>query len=319
MTEIHVGAGLWNMRSTARRPAALPGLYRSAVEDAAEAEEAGFDSFWLGEHRFWYDGWCPQPLLVASAVAEATQRIHVGTAMYLLPQHSPEVAVGAVESMTALFGDRLELGVAIGYRHDEYDGLGLRLADRAPRLEGHLDALVGAGSTARVWLGGMAEPAIHRAARRGLSLLLPPTLGVTKVARIVERARSVAADYGSALPRIGIMKDVWVGDSDESARRYFLPRISRHYREYVTAWWALDDRGAVDEGKLEKQLVRNLSTVLVGSAGTVADALAEFVAVGVDSFVLQFHLEETSAETRDQIQLAGSALVPRLRELALCA
>src|SRR5690349_20903408 len=113
---LSVGVGLWNMRSTARRPRAHTALYRELLIDARRVDELGFDSLWLGEHRTWYDGWCPQPVLAAAAVLATTSRLRVGTAIHLLPQHDPKRAALAAVTTAELFPHRLELGVGLGYR-----------------------------------------------------------------------------------------------------------------------------------------------------------------------------------------------------------
>ena len=53
----------------------------------------------FAEHRLWYDGWCPQPLVAAAAVAGATERLRVGTAMLLLPQHDPHRIAAAARDL----------------------------------------------------------------------------------------------------------------------------------------------------------------------------------------------------------------------------
>ena len=53
------GVGLWGMQSTRNAPLAHSTLYRRLAEDAQFAEHVGFESLWLTEHRFWYDGYLP--------------------------------------------------------------------------------------------------------------------------------------------------------------------------------------------------------------------------------------------------------------------
>ena len=90
-----VGISLWTMQSTAARPGLGRALYRRFREDVLVAEELGFDSIWVGEHRVWYCGWCPAPLHALAAAAATTTRIRLGTAMYLVPQHEPVSAARA--------------------------------------------------------------------------------------------------------------------------------------------------------------------------------------------------------------------------------
>ena len=62
-----VGLALWSMQRTQAVPSpGWPQLYADLIDDSRAAEDLGFDSLWLAEHRFWYDGWCPQPLIAAA-------------------------------------------------------------------------------------------------------------------------------------------------------------------------------------------------------------------------------------------------------------
>ena len=106
------------------------------------AEELGFDSIWVGEHRLWYCGWCPAPLHALAAAAAATTRIRLGTAMYLVPQHEPVSAARAIARLDGLSGGRVELGAGLGYRDAEFDALGLRRDRRGKTMDASLDVLV---------------------------------------------------------------------------------------------------------------------------------------------------------------------------------
>lgn len=311
MADIHVGAALWSLRSTASAPRSTPGLYRSAIDDARFIEALGFDSFWLAEHRFWYDGWCPQPLILASAIAAATSRIKVGTAMHLLGQHTPERSRAVARTLGHLFPGRIELGVSLGYREEEFDGLGYGLSARARLLEAGLDAITDAPGCPPVWIGGMAEPAMVRAGSRGHSLLLPPTLTTGQIERCIATARDAADTAGTTVPRIGMLKDVWIGSQEEGAER-----IAAHYEEYVAAWWGLDDGGNPDPVRITKQLERSVRAAAIGTPSEVTDQIGDVIAAGVDTIVLQIHLESTLDAYRDQFTRAAAEVVPALRSAA---
>jgi hypothetical protein len=161
------------MRSSG--PASFTSAYADLRQDAALAEELGFDSLWLAEHHFWYDGWCPQPLVAAASALAVTAGLH-GTAMHLLPQHEIATVIRSARTLLNLFGPRLELGVALGYRDEEYDAFGVSARQPGARMSAHLDQLLaeqpGPARTA-VWVGGIAEPAIRRAGQRGLPCCCP--------------------------------------------------------------------------------------------------------------------------------------------------
>ena len=172
-----LGLALWTMQSTATRPGLHAGLYRRFGEDARLAEKLGFGAVWVGEHRVWYDGWCSAPLHLLGYIAGLTERIGLGTAMYLVPQHGATAAAEAIATLGELSGGRFELGAGLGYRDPEFDALGLRRDRRGRLMDLNLDALeaewANTGVRApRIWMGGMAPVAIARAARRGYGLML---------------------------------------------------------------------------------------------------------------------------------------------------
>src|SRR6202000_209066 len=84
-----IGLGLWTVRSMASWPRHAVGGFSELVDDALLAQELGFHSIWSAEHRIWYDGWCPAPLLALAHVAGATDRLRLGTAVLLASQHDP--------------------------------------------------------------------------------------------------------------------------------------------------------------------------------------------------------------------------------------
>src|ERR1700761_4696104 len=64
-----------------RRPWA--GFYASVLETCEEAGRLGIDSIWLTEHHFFEDGYLPQTLTLAAAIAARTNRVRVGTAILI--------------------------------------------------------------------------------------------------------------------------------------------------------------------------------------------------------------------------------------------
>lgn len=315
---VDVGLALWSMQRTKTVPGpGWPALYAELQSDARLAEDLGFDSLWVAEHRFWYDGWCPQPLIAASAALSATRHLAVGTAMHLLPQHDAARSARTYYGLRALFGDRFELGVALGYRDEEYDGLGLARNKRGRLMDAALDVLavhrpVGP-SPPRLWVGGMAPAAIRRAASRGLSLLLPPTLSHTEITRIAENAKQIALRAGHPPGRVGMVKDIWVTGGRAEERDQQLALLDAHYREYAGAWWVL--KGSLGFSRpelLDRQMRRTAETAVVGPLEQVIDELSRLVDAGVHMLALSVCSDVTRGRYRDQIQLIAAEVLPRL-------
>jgi probable F420-dependent oxidoreductase len=134
----------------------------AAVELAQAAEAAGFDSIWTVEHvvvpaayqsRYPYspsgkmgsgleDFPIPDPLIWLAYVASATRTIKLGTAILILPQRNPVVTAKAVATLDHLAGgDRVLLGIGVGWLAEEFAALGVPFEDRGPRTDEYVAAM----------------------------------------------------------------------------------------------------------------------------------------------------------------------------------
>jgi alkanesulfonate monooxygenase SsuD/methylene tetrahydromethanopterin reductase-like flavin-dependent oxidoreductase (luciferase family) len=318
--KLQVGLGLWSMRSTVYEPAPWGRLYRELREDAVLAEELGYDGLWLAEHHFWYDGWCPQPTVAAAAALAATTTLRIGTAMLLLPQHDVTTVLRDLRTLRDMHGDRIDLGVGLGYRDDEYDGVGVPRPMRGRRMSSHLAAVFaegragGAGRPA-VYVGGVAEAAVRRAGRYGAGLLLPNSLSAEEIDHrrrmCVEEAESAGLEPG----RTGMLVDVWVTEEDsESSRRQALEHLVVSYREYAGAWYRLRGEPAFRRPDLlDKQSARTRNSAIVGTADEVADGLLKLCAAGVDTLVLQVRTDYPPPAYRRVVRALSNEVLPVLR------
>lgn len=301
---VDIGVGLWTFQSTAHHPRALSAQYREFPALARRVERLGYSSLWLGEHRFWYDAWCPAPLMPIAAAATATSTLRLGTAVSLLPQHDPERLRQVVDASRRLLGDRLELGVGLGHRDAEFDGLGIPRPRRGRRMDAGLDVLareLRVVPPQRVWVGGLAPAALRRLGRRGLSSLLPQTLDTDALRRAVATIESAAADAGVRRGRLGVLKDVWIDTDGARARDWFLPRLRRHYVEEAGAWWVLkgECHGFGRPRELEKQVDRVVDSAIVGSPDEVAAQLSALGDHGIDQVVARLHFDFVPPEALD--------------------
>ena len=107
---------------------------RSAVLALARrAEAAGFDSLWTGDHVSFY---IPilESLTLLSFVAAATERVKLGTAVYLLPLRHPTTTAKVAATLDVLSGGRLVLGVGVGGEFPpEFTACGVPVAERGSR------------------------------------------------------------------------------------------------------------------------------------------------------------------------------------------
>ncbi|KPH96757.1 Alkanal monooxygenase (FMN-linked) [Actinobacteria bacterium OK074] len=113
-----------------------------AVRSAEVAEEAGLDSVWLAEHHFVPYGTCPSAVTLAALLLGRTERIHVGTAVSVLPATHP-VALGEQAALLHLVsGGRFSLGVGRGGPWVDLEVFGAGLAAYEKEFPESLDLLV---------------------------------------------------------------------------------------------------------------------------------------------------------------------------------
>lgn len=196
-----VNFGLWY---DFRNPAAelsYEDFYTTTLDQIAWAEELGFESVWLTEHHFVADGYTPSPLVIGAAIAQKTKRMQIGTNLMLLPLADPVRLAEDAATLSILSSGRFDLGVGLGYRQIEFDYFGRELRYRPSLMEEGIDIIRQAwtgepiridgrryqidglavapvpATKPRLLMGGMAEPAIARAARLGDGFLSTGGIG----------------------------------------------------------------------------------------------------------------------------------------------
>ena len=125
----------------------------TAATVARLAERVGFDSLWTGEHVVLPDPQAPpsplpphtpllDPAVALAFVAAHTQTIRLATGIIILPQRNPLVLAKELASVDVVSGGRLLFGIGAGYLEPEFAALGIPFADRGPRTDEYLDAIL---------------------------------------------------------------------------------------------------------------------------------------------------------------------------------
>ena len=301
---MRLGVGLWCLQSTSARPRNHQRAYAELIEDAQVAERCGFESLWLSEHHFFYDGYCPALLTAAAHALAHTQTLRIGTGMLLLPyQDASRVAAGAVELGTRS-GGRLDLGVGLGYRDVEFDGKGVSRRTRARRQEAALDVLdpLAGDSTFTIWGGAQTEAGIRRAGARGYGIVLSGALPLALARSLVEVHRAAWEDAGrpgGVKPVGGALRNIWVTE-DPDERKAVLDWVRASYVLYAGLGWAVaasDDNPLMDFAAAgEEAIAEAVATTIIGPAGFVAEQLGEVTDAGIDYVVCRIALEGAPQE-----------------------
>lgn len=197
----------------------------AARRQARRIEALGFDSLWVGDHVAFHVP-IAESLTTLAFAAGATERIALGTSVYLLALRHPTHAAKITATLDRLSGGRLVLGVGLGGEFPpEWEAVGVPVAERASRLEEGIALLRRLWSEERVvhegrhfrfgpvtlapkpaaqradgrpglppiWIGGRAPAAMRRIGRLGdgyLSHMCAPDTYRENLAAIAASARA---------------------------------------------------------------------------------------------------------------------------------
>jgi probable F420-dependent oxidoreductase len=91
------------------------------LEEARQAEDAGFDVFQVGDHV----GREPSPLVTLAAVAGVTHQLRLGTLVLNNDLRHPVTLAQELATLDQVSGGRLEVGIGAGHSFTEYRAMGL--------------------------------------------------------------------------------------------------------------------------------------------------------------------------------------------------
>jgi probable F420-dependent oxidoreductase len=287
------------------------GTPATAVVDARQTEQFGFDYVACGEHLFFH-GPVPNSLAVLAAAAGATSRVRLVSAVTLLPLYPAALVAKLAATIDAVSGGRFELGVGAGGEFPaEFDAAGVDVSARFRRTEEGLrvirrlftgEAVTYLGEFATltgvaldpppvqpggppIWLGGRGTGALRRAGRHA-DVWMPYMVDAAGVRRGLEQVRVTAADQGRGPDAVSAALFAWVAvDQDADwARRSGIATVSAAYKQDFTA---LADR-----------------YLLVGDPSHVTARLADFAAAGVETVILQIAATDDADRQRTVDTLA---------------
>lgn len=202
------------------------GSREGALSLARRCEALGFDSLWAGDHVAFH---VPilESLTLLSFLAGATERVRLGTSVYLLPLRPPVLAAKAAATLDVLSGGRTILGIGVGGEFPpEYDACAVPLKERGSRTDEAMPLLRRLWSEDRVehagrhfafgpvsldpkplqaggpplWVGGRRAPAFRRAGRLGdgyISHMCAPESYRANLDTIAGHAEKAGRDFTS--------------------------------------------------------------------------------------------------------------------------
>jgi len=234
----------------------------AVINQAVEAEQAGFAAFGVGEHHF-SDYILSSPELVLSAAAALTSTICLGTSVTLLANTDPVRQAEQLATLDVISGGRAEMTFARGIseatahafgvadfdqlrpRFEEYLRLVLRLfteeevtwsgEHRAPLTAVGIQPRPVQQPHPRMWIGGgLSNTSADLAASLGLPLFLPSLFRWPQdYLPIVERYQQGRVAAGHPVPgEIGFPSYLHVASTSQKARQQWEPYLL-NYRDFA--------------------------------------------------------------------------------------
>ncbi len=268
----------FDLRAPGLDPERTAALYRAAIEMSAWAETRGCLQVQVSEHHGSADGYLPAPLVLASAIATATQQLPIQVAALIVPLHDPIELAEQMAVLDLISRGRVSYITAVGYVPSEAEMLGRPFSGRGKRLEAALAAMKKAwagepfefeGRRVHVTpkpftpggpmlvMGGNSRIAARRAARFGMGLIAQggdPTIETDYLEACEELGQTPGA---CILPPPGTVMSAFVARDVDAAWEKIGPHMLHDAQAYAA--WMGDEQesstkstaGAVDALRAE--------------------------------------------------------------------
>jgi alkanesulfonate monooxygenase SsuD/methylene tetrahydromethanopterin reductase-like flavin-dependent oxidoreductase (luciferase family) len=345
---------IWST-TTPRQNSTHAELFRRQLDEIELAERIGIDQIWFYEHHLNPSAPVPSPNLLIAAAAQRTGRIRFASMVNILPFRNPLLVAEEAALLDNLTGGRLDMGIGRGLRPPEFDAFDV---DQQRSREMFLEAF---DVIRRVWAdeefehrgrywtvrknGPLAPPLVQKPhppflvsaqSEDSLRWAAQYDIPFAQIDSVVEQARRDQALYREVqiahghkpAPRLYLMREIYVGESDRQARA--------EARPYLLQYWELWNRYTqfTDGGRLPDsydfwrrqapmlhamdfdQIVAN-DMVILGSPETVADTIVRIAGqLELMGLAMIFKLGAMPYDTVERsMRLFGEEVVPRIRHL----
>ena len=319
--------------------------YKEALEEVTRAEELGLDSVWMEEHHSVTNHYWPSPLTVLAGFATRTSRMMLGTDIIVAAFHHPVRLAEDIAMLDVMSAGRITLGIAIGYKPDEFALYGVDLEKRGARFEEQLAIIKGLWTQEHVsfkgayytvdgrlepkpvtrphppvWIGGWGRRQLRRAATLGDAWLPGPVGTLTEIverqAVYDEHVRDAGGDpQARARP---LIRDVIVAKTDEHAWSIAAGSVlPSWYDTYVESEHVLVGR-ETSGARIADPRDLAADRLIVGDPEGVAQQLAHCIeTLACNHLVIRLKLPGLEApQMTEMLHVLGREVLPELREEA---
>jgi len=240
-------------------------FYQEVLTIGEWAEELGFDSFWLGEHHFYWYGTCVSPPMVIAALAQRTKKIRLGPAVSVLPFHHPLIVAEEYAMADNLSGGRLNFAIGSGFSPVEYKLFGMSMEEARERYWEGFDVILKAWTQDEfshrgkyyqiedgslfmkplqrplppVWIAASSDETLARAGEMGFSIMGIPFVRSANIDEVKQKNELFLQSYRRAghkqAPEIIVALHVYLHPSEEAAVESARPHFQRIV-DYLTKY-----------------------------------------------------------------------------------
>lgn len=317
-------------------------VLRDIVAEGRAADRVGIDFFGTGEHHR-EDFAVSAPEIVLGALASATERIRLGTAVTVLSSNDPVRVFEQFATVDGVSSGRAELIVGRGSFTESFPLFGYRLEDYEALFEERLELLAHLireepvtwsgrlrapleeqrvyprshaaeeGRRMPVWVGvGGSPESVIRTARHGFDMMLAIIGGSpAQFAPFAGLYRKAMEQFGHSGGRVGMHSPGLIAETDDEARATLMPQwlVYRNRLGRERGW------GEGSEREFEA-LADEHGAMFVGSPETVARKIVWAVeTLGIERFDLKYDSGTSHEDNLRTIELFGTRVIPLVREL----
>jgi alkanesulfonate monooxygenase SsuD/methylene tetrahydromethanopterin reductase-like flavin-dependent oxidoreductase (luciferase family) len=321
-------------------------LYDERMELLQAAEQAGFYGYHLTEHHLTPLSTTPSPAVFLAAAARETSRIRLGALLFLLPLYHPLRLLQELCMLDHLSGGRLDVGVGRGIAPPEFEALGADFARAHEDYEHALNVLYQGFTRDRIdyrcerfcfddvpvvmqplqrpypplWYGLRGDHGPLFAAIRGMNgvTLGPDDRCAAELAAFRRHWPEHADDrrrFDSPVqsPLLGVMRTMFVADSDAEAERIARPAYA-HWYESLGWLWTRRSQTLPISIPQDFDRARQAGALVVGGPETVERILqAQAAHIGHNYLVLMLAFGSlTHVQEMRSLELFRREVMPRL-------
>jgi len=312
--------------------------YDDRIALARRADAGDFTRFHVAEHHGATLGLAPSPALILAALARETSRIKLVPMTFVVPLYDPLRLVQEIAMLDHLSRGRVELGIGKGSAPHEAKFFGFTPEDMASRYEAfvpaifealetgvfnspvsgeRIDLVVTAGREFTQWYPSAKPPSIIKAAEHGQNTIFgfafySPPVPVIREHRDLFFETRARVDHDGTHPRFGVLRHIFVADTDEQAFEIADSAFTAHYANFVWLWEKL---GMQQPPKPDlRELVAN-RLAFVGSPASVAEQAGSLIEdTGVNYLAGAFGWGDLAADASlKSIDLFDREVIPAIR------